>query len=61
MGSLYIKACRKCGGDVVVGRDPHGKFFKCLQCELLRNVALEPLAGSSERVEVVPDRELEAA
>ena len=61
MENLYFKACPKCGGDVVVDRDPHGRFFKCLQCGLLRDVAPEPVAGTSERVEVVPDRELEAA
>ena len=61
MESLYIKGCPKCRGDVVVDRDIHGRFFRCLQCGLLRDVAPEPVADTSERVEVAPGRELKAA
>ena len=62
MDTLYLKACPKCRGDVMVDSDPYGSFFKCLQCGLLRDVAPEPVVGASdEKVEVMPVRELEAA
>ena len=61
MQSMFFKACPKCGGDVVVDRDQHGRFFKCLQCGLLRDVAQESVAKAPEKVEASQERELEAA
>ena len=61
METLYFKACPKCGGDVIVDRDPYGRFFKCMQCGLLRDVAPEPVVRGPAKVEVTPERELEAA
>ena len=28
----YLKACRKCRGDLTLENDSYGDFLKCLQC-----------------------------
>ena len=62
MDTLYLKACPKCMGDVVVDNDPYGWFFKCLQCGMLRDLAAEPAAGAPDTmVEVMIEEEMETA
>ena len=62
MDTLYLKACPKCMGDVIVDNDPYGWFFKCLQCGLLRDLAPAPAVDvSHEDVEVMAEPELDVA
>ena len=62
MDTLYLKACPKCMGDVIVDNDPYGWFFKCLQCGLLRDLAPAPAVDvSHEEVEVMAEPELDVA
>ena len=35
---LLLKACPRCRGDLVVDRDPHGRFTKCLQCGFAKDI-----------------------
>ncbi len=35
---FYLKACRKCHGDLTLEKDPYGAFLKCLQCGRLTEV-----------------------
>ena len=32
MELIFLKACPKCGGDLIVERDSYGRYSKCLQC-----------------------------
>ena len=32
---LKINSCPKCGGDVLVDEDEHGRYEECLQCGYL--------------------------
>ena len=29
---LYLKACTKCRGDLILEKDSFGDFLKCMQC-----------------------------
>ncbi len=31
---VYLKACPKCGGDMVVDKDTYGRYLDCIQCGL---------------------------
>ena len=35
---LFLKGCPRCGGDIAVTRDLHGRYFSCLQCGLLKDI-----------------------
>lgn len=60
---MYLRACFRCCGDVLLDRDTYGAFFKCLQCGFARDVP-----SRDERAQmavamadgVIPDRKLDA-
>ncbi len=31
-GSIYLKRCPRCGGDIHTARDEYGGYIHCLQC-----------------------------
>lgn len=35
---MYLRACLRCQGDVLLDRDTYGAFFKCLQCGFSRDI-----------------------
>ena len=35
---IFLKRCPRCGGDIAVTRDLHGRYFSCLQCGLLKDI-----------------------
>ncbi len=35
---LFLKGCPRCGGDIAVTRDLHGRYFSCLQCGMLKDI-----------------------
>jgi hypothetical protein len=35
---IYLRACFRCRGDIVLDRDIHGAYFKCLQCGFSRDI-----------------------
>jgi|GEM_PF-1940590 acetyl-CoA carboxylase beta subunit len=35
---LRLKACSRCGGDMIGGRDIYGEFDTCLQCGHTKDV-----------------------
>jgi len=35
---IYFKACPKCGGDLTDERDIYGKYLRCQQCGLHRDL-----------------------
>ena len=55
---IFLKACPKCRGDIVLDRDMYGGYARCLQCGYLKDVT-----GKYEEVKDTPElaRELEAA
>ena len=36
--SLFLKGCPRCGGDLSLTRDIHGRYISCLQCGLLKDI-----------------------
>ena len=36
--ALVLKGCPKCGGDLSLTRDIHGRYISCLQCGLLKDI-----------------------
>ncbi len=38
---MLLKSCPKCKGDLVLDRDMYGRYVKCLQCGLIRDIAEE--------------------
>ena len=36
---MFLKACPKCRGDVVLDKDLYGRYVRCLQCGFLRDTA----------------------
>ena len=54
----YLKACRKCRGDLTLENDSYGDFLKCLQCgtyvevEVHRPVLLGAAVPAVSRVKV---------
>lgn len=36
---IRFKACPKCGGDLSLNQDIYGRFWNCLQCGLVRDIA----------------------
>ena len=55
---LFLKACRKCRGDIMLDSDIYGEYARCLQCGLLTDLA--PIYERT-RAEAEPVGELEAA
>jgi DNA-directed RNA polymerase subunit M/transcription elongation factor TFIIS len=39
---LYLKSCKKCGGDMYQERDTYGHFRQCLQCGLVQDLDAKP-------------------
>ena len=35
---LYLKACTKCRGDLILEKDAFGDFLKCMQCGTFTDV-----------------------
>ena len=35
---LFLKGCPRCGGDLSLTRDIHGRYINCLQCGLLKDI-----------------------
>ena len=54
---VFLKACPKCSGDLVLDGDMWGKHFRCLQCGLMKDVDKVSGQGSN----VILSEELEAA
>lgn len=38
---FYLKACKKCRGDLTLEKDAFGSFLKCMQCGALIDVEVE--------------------
>ncbi len=36
---MYLKSCPKCKGDLYLSQDFYGKFFNCLQCGFIFDMA----------------------
>lgn len=36
--ALFLKGCPRCGGDLSLTRDIHGRYISCLQCGLLKDI-----------------------
>ena len=46
---FWLKACRKCQGDLYKGEDPYGSFISCIQCShYLTEEEESQLMGSSQ-------------
>jgi hypothetical protein len=62
---MFLKSCPKCGGDLVLDGDMYGRYFKCLQCGLVRDIADRAVAKRPARVapdaDALDEQELEAA
>ena len=54
---ILLKGCPKCRGDLIIDRDAFGRYFKCLQCGLLKDMT----EGYETAINTDPDRESEAA
>ena len=55
--TLLLKGCPKCGGDLTVARDIHGRYVSCLQCGLLKDIEEVSLpVQPAIRVAPVPQR-----
>lgn len=39
---LYLKSCKKCGGDMYQEKDTYGHFRQCLQCGLVQDLDAKP-------------------
>ena len=52
-----MKGCPKCRGDLIIDRDTFGKYFKCLQCGLLKDMT----DGYQKVIDTDSVRESEAA
>ena len=39
---IRFKACPKCRGDLSLSEDIFGRFWSCLQCGLIREIAERP-------------------
>lgn len=35
---LFLKACKRCGGDMHINRDIYGEYKECLQCGLMLDI-----------------------
>ena len=55
---IFLKHCPKCRGDLLLDRDVHGKYLKCIQCGYLRDIFARPKETAKEPE---PLREREAA
>ena len=55
---IFLKACPKCHGALVLENDIYGKYLACLQCGLIRDVA-KTYDGRAAQLDRV--RESEAA
>ena len=55
---MFLKACPKCRGDLVLDKDVYGVYVRCLQCGLMRDTAekYEQITREPE-----PVQDLEAA
>ena len=55
---IFLKACPKCNGDIILDSDIYGRYAKCLQCGSIRDIF-----DKYERVRHNPQsaEELEAA
>ena len=36
--TMLLKMCPKCGGDLIVTHDVHGRYINCIQCGLLKDI-----------------------
>ena len=36
--ALFLKGCPRCGGDLSLTKDIHGRYISCLQCGLLKDI-----------------------
>lgn len=55
MELIFLKACRRCKGDVVIERDVYGEYAKCVQCgrsEEAKPVGLPPPFQSTPQKEM---------
>ena len=35
---MFFKACPKCRGDLVLGRDIYGRYVECIQCGFMKDI-----------------------
>ena len=38
MAMIYLKSCRKCGGDMYQVKDDYGAYRQCLQCGFVHDM-----------------------
>lgn len=57
MELIFLKACRRCKGDVVIERDVYGEYAKCVQCG--RSEEAKP-AGFPPPIQSAPQKEMDA-
>ena len=50
---IFLKACPKCSGDILLDKDNYGRYLKCLQCGFSKDVIGEyqPMIGERESVQ----------
>ena len=53
---MFLKACPKCLGALVLDRDMYGRYFMCLQCGFMRDIT-ENYYGGSREVETAQELE----
>lgn len=53
---MFLKACPKCEGDLLLGGDMYGRYVKCLQCGFMKDVA-EPKRRITAEPEFVGEHE----
>ena len=57
MELIFLKACRRCKGDVVIERDVYGEYAKCVQCG--RSEEAKP-GGFPPPFQNIPHKEMDA-
>ena len=53
---MLFKACPKCGGDIIFDSDIYGKYTRCLQCGLMKDIMEDQ---DDTRTRVKPLREVQ--
>ena len=43
ISTLWLKRCRRCGGDLFLEQDAYGTYVSCLQCGAVAGELVEPV------------------
>lgn len=53
---IYLRSCPKCHGDMYLEKDSYGTFRQCLQCGLVRDLAVPALMTAASLPVLAPAR-----